>query len=86
MAGLAVAVTADTDLAALVTTHGCGLIASSSTPEAIAAAIREVSATELQAMRLRALEAARELSWEREQEKLLGIYQRLAALAPAASN
>ena len=81
MAGLAVAVTADTDLAALVATHGCGFTASTSTPEAIAAAIREVSAAELQAMRLRALEAARQLSWEREQEKLLRIYQRLAALA-----
>lgn len=86
MAGLAVVVTANTNLAELITQYGCGVAASSSTAEAIAAAINGINAEELAAMRARALEAAKQLCWEREQGNLKEVYDRLAAAsAPAPS-
>ena len=79
MAGLAVVVTAGTDLADLVARYGVGVAASASTPEAIAAAIERISPNELHLMRGRALAAARELSWEHERNKLTDLYDALAA-------
>jgi glycosyltransferase involved in cell wall biosynthesis len=84
MAGLAVVVTAGTDLADLVARYGVGVTASAATPEAIAAAINRISPEELHLMRGRALVAARELSWEHERDKLTGLYDTLAASGPAS--
>lgn len=81
MAGLAVVVTAGTDLADLVARYGVGVTATAATPEAIAAAIERIGLEELQLMRGRALTAARELSWEHERDKLTDIYDALAASA-----
>lgn len=85
MAGLAVVVTAGTDLADLVAKYGVGVTASASTPDAIAAAIERISPQELHLMRGRALAAARELSWEQERNKLTGLYDALAAAPGPAS-
>jgi len=81
MAGLAVLVTADTDLAVLVRQHGCGMTAADSTPEAIAAALALPSMPDLETMRANALAAARELSWDREETKLIELYDGLASPA-----
>lgn len=78
MAGLALVVTAGTDLADLVAKYGCGVAASASTPEAIAAAISRINPEDLQIMRARALDAARELSWESERDNLVRIYDMFA--------
>lgn len=82
MAGLAVVVAADTDLAELVAEYKCGVTAASSTPEAIAAAINDIQSDALQTMRMRALEAARHFSWENERKSLIRLYEQLDA-APA---
>ena len=79
MAGLAVVVTADTDLARLVQKHDCGLTAADSTPEAIAAVLASLDAETLARMRANALAAARKLCWNEEQAKLIALYQQLAA-------
>lgn len=86
MAGLAVLVTAETDLAKLVHERGCGLIATDSTPAAIAAALTALGQRDLAAMRARALASAPELSWDQERTKLASLYRGFVAPAgtPAA--
>ncbi|MGX1786685.1 glycosyltransferase family 4 protein [Bosea sp. NPDC055332] len=81
MAGLALLVADQTDLADLVREHDCGLAAMEATPEAIAAALSSLDPQLLATMRANALVAARELSWSREQAKLTALYERLAAQA-----
>jgi len=85
MAGLATIVTADTELADLTARHGSGVVASAATPDAIAVAISGLSDSSLQTMRGRALEAARELCWEKEQERLRDLYDKLAGAIAARS-
>ncbi|CAM5219640.1 Glycosyltransferase involved in cell wall bisynthesis OS=Bosea thiooxidans OX=53254 GN=SAMN05660750_04435 PE=4 SV=1 [Bosea thiooxidans] len=78
MAGLAVLVAADTDLAKLVTQYQCGLVTTDATPEAIAAALAALDPDKLAIMRANALIAARQLCWEQERTKLLALYDWLA--------
>jgi glycosyltransferase involved in cell wall biosynthesis len=77
MAGLALVVTSDGEAARFVESLGCGITASSSTPQAIAEAIRSVPPYQIESMRLLGLKAARRYSWEVEQSKLLELYERL---------
>lgn len=81
MAGLALVVTAETDLAEFVAHYRCGVTALSSTPKAIAAAINAISPDGLQTMRERALNLAKDFSWEQEQANLCEIYDRLTLSA-----
>ncbi|MGW9333396.1 glycosyltransferase [Bosea sp. NPDC055594] len=74
MAGLAPLVAAGTDLADLVTEHGCGLVAEAATPEAIAGALGALAPETLAAMRARALALGREFCWEQEQSRLVAVY------------
>ncbi|WID98750.1 glycosyltransferase [Bosea vestrisii] len=83
MAGLAVLVTAETDLADLVETYGCGLTATDSTPDAIAAALRALPIPELNQMRRNALASARALSWDEERQRLISLYETLSAAGQA---
>lgn len=78
MAGLAIVVADGTDLARLVGERGCGVVAGSATPDAIAEAILRLEPERLRACRDAARIAARELCWERESESLVRIYTELA--------
>lgn len=79
MAGLAILVTDHTELAKLVREHRCGFTAIESTPRAIAEALNALSLSDLATMGSHALAAARTLSWEQEQKKLVTLYETLAA-------
>lgn len=77
MAGLAVVVTAETDLARLIGEYHCGLTVQPSA-DAISREIGNLSLDEINRMRCASLDAAHELCWENEQEKLRAIYDSLA--------
>ncbi|WP_161992809.1 glycosyltransferase [Aureimonas leprariae] len=77
MAGLAVVATANTELAHFLDRHGCGVVADACAPEAIANAVGDLDAVRLSRLRMGALHAAAENSWDREQEKLVRIIDRL---------
>jgi glycosyltransferase involved in cell wall biosynthesis len=82
-AGLPVVVSDLPEAGRLVRERGIGRCAAPDDPAGIAAGLREALAArngEMPAQRLR--EAAAELTWEREKDRLLDLYERLAAVAP----
>lgn len=78
MAGLAVLITAGTELHNLIKDYHCGLAASDSTSSAIATALQELPLPLLSSMRANALAASCELCWETERTKLVALYDALS--------
>jgi hypothetical protein len=54
--------------------HAVGVLVASTAPEAIAAAIRELTPSRIDAYKKNALQAAHVLCWEKESEKMLAAY------------
>lgn len=69
-AGLAVAVSPGADLRQIVEGHGVGVASADASPQAVAAAINELDATQVERFREKARIAAGELCWEREKDIL----------------
>jgi hypothetical protein len=67
------------DLAALVEEHRCGIVLDEPTPQALTAALRDLSDEALNTMKRNALAAARHLCWEAERTKLRELYAGLSA-------
>ena len=75
IAGLMVIVSQGRDMQTLVERHGHGAVLGASTADALAGALRGLSVDEIMSCRRNALKAARELNWESEKEKLIGVYR-----------
>jgi glycosyltransferase involved in cell wall biosynthesis len=71
MAGLAVCVSDLPEMASIVRRYGVGVLLSSTTPDAIAAAVNGIDLSVLPELKARALAAARELCWEKEKRVLV---------------
>ncbi len=80
MAGLGVLVSPGEDMAGLVARYGVGRVAAPS-PDGLIAALAGLDDAALNAMKRAALQAARELNWNIEQERLLALYTGLASPA-----
>jgi glycosyltransferase involved in cell wall biosynthesis len=74
MAGLALVVMDVPELAPTVRQAGVGRLIDDFTPEAIAAAINSFDRASIDASKRASLELARELCWEREQERMITAY------------
>ena len=74
---LAIAIGPSPEMAALVKQHGLGVVAGSFRPEALARELIRLDAGQIGAMKQRSHEAARQLSFEREEEKLLALVDRI---------
>jgi glycosyltransferase involved in cell wall biosynthesis len=77
MAGLVVAVGPSPEMARIVREHGCGVVADDFSPAALAASLNALTPDAIDALKLRALDAARIFNAETEMAKLAGIYQHL---------
>lgn len=77
MAGLAQCVSHAEEMARLVEHFHMGVIINGEDPGAIAESINALTPTRLDTLRRNALEAARQLCWEHEQEHLLAVYRRV---------
>ncbi|MBZ6075650.1 glycosyltransferase [Microvirga puerhi] len=80
-AGLAVVVSPLPDMAEIVTRYRCGSLASDDA-SAITEVINGLDRTALDHMKRQALVAAAELSWNRERETLVGLYDQLSRTRP----
>jgi glycosyltransferase involved in cell wall biosynthesis len=76
MAGLGVVVSPLPDMAEIVESTGCGVLVQAE-PAAIAAALGSLDAAAIDALKRRALEAARTLNWTQESRKLVALYDAL---------
>jgi glycosyltransferase involved in cell wall biosynthesis len=74
MAGLALAVMDVPELAPVITANGNGAIIPDFTAEAIAACINSFDATRIDACKKASLALAKELCWEREQDRMIAAY------------
>src|SRR5262249_13403613 len=74
MAGLALCVTDLPEMARLIRERGLGVTFASVNPRVIAAAINALSPAAIDRYKRNALEAARELCWELESERLVSAY------------
>jgi glycosyltransferase involved in cell wall biosynthesis len=79
MAGLAICVTDLPSMAALVRATGAGVLAGDGSEHAIAAALRDLTPERIDAMKRRALEAAKELHFDTDAAPVCRLYE--AALA-----
>ncbi len=77
MAGLAVAIGPSPAMAALVEKYGIGIVAEDFEPASLAHKLNALSSTDIDSMKRRSLQAARELNAETEMRKLLDIYTQL---------
>jgi glycosyltransferase involved in cell wall biosynthesis len=77
MAGLALCVSDLPEMANLVKRFGFGQLVEACEEEAIAAAINSLDRQRIDAMKRRSIEAARELSWESEKQRMLSLYEEL---------
>lgn len=80
-AGLALIVSDLPDMRALVERHGFGVLTESLTPEAIAAAVNGLDAARIETLKRRSLDAARELNWDVERSRLVGLYDDVVSRA-----
>ncbi len=78
---LALAIGPSPEMTDLVKRYELGVVASSFAPEHVASVLSGLDAAQIDAMKHRAHEAARELCFEREEEKLLALVDRVAAAA-----
>lgn len=79
MAGLAVVATGPSEVSRLVESYGAGRGYSPATPEALAAALRDLDRDTLLAMRAGARAARKALSWEQESLVLRDLWERTLA-------
>jgi hypothetical protein len=70
---LAVAIGPSPEMAAIVERHGFGVVAADFRPESLAHALRSLDARKIDGMKQRAHEAARELSFEADETRLLSV-------------
>lgn len=77
MAGLMVIFPDGDDVAKIIGRYGCGLVLSDISPSGLAAVIDRLEVGEIQRRKNQALESARSLCWEREQSKLIALYDEL---------
>ena len=77
-AGLAVAIGPSPEMATLVERHGCGVVAESFEPQALARALQGLTTEKLMAFKDAAHRAADELSFERDGTLILSEIDRLA--------
>lgn len=77
MAGLALCVTDLPEMGGLVRKFGLGRTFREPDPRAIGLAVASLSPDEIEACKQRSLLAARELSWEVERDRLLGVFRAL---------
>jgi glycogen synthase len=78
MAGLALCVSGAPEMKRVVDEHALGVTFPDAEPATIAAAVNSLDRVSIATYKRNALAAARVLSWEQEQTKLLEIYERLA--------
>lgn len=83
MAGLAVVVSDLPEMAGLVRLHGHGRLVAQPDPALIAKTLNSLSPAVVNDMKRKALAAARELCWDREEEKFLTLVEELAAARSA---
>jgi len=81
MAGLAIAVTDLREMGALARSSGAGVTIPALSAEAIAGALNALTTADIDARRRAALEAAKELNWEKQSGPVLDAYE--AAMADA---
>jgi hypothetical protein len=74
---LALAIGPSPEMAALVERHGFGVVARDFLPLSLARALSALDAAKIDAMKARAHAAARELSFERSEEALLGLVNKV---------
>ena len=79
MAGLALCVSNLPEMAALVTRYDVGVLIARAEPDSIADAINRLDQAAIDEYKQHALAAARELSWDRESERMLRAYDGLVA-------
>lgn len=79
MAGLMVIFSDGDDVAEMVHRYDCGIILSNVSPANLAAAIDALEPHQIYQFKIRALESARSLCWDREQTKLIALYDELGA-------
>ncbi|RAU21859.1 hypothetical protein CU669_11175 [Paramagnetospirillum kuznetsovii] len=77
MAGLALCVSDSVEMSALMRLHGLGEVITADTTEAIARAVNSFDRDRIDACKRNAIEAARQLSWERESVKLVMAFEQL---------
>lgn len=77
MAGLALCVSDLPEMARLVKDHDLGILFSGMEPAAIAAAINSLDRTSIDRYKRLSLEAAQQLNWQKESEKLVSLCSRL---------
>lgn len=77
-AGLAVCIGPSPEMARLLRQYGNGFIAPSFEPRDVAALLNSLSAAQIDTAKRRSLVARQELNAEREQEKLLALYEEMA--------
>jgi glycosyltransferase involved in cell wall biosynthesis len=78
MAGLMVIVSDADDMAEIVRRDKCGRVLSDVSPSTLAATLDALELEEIRQCKVRARESARSLCWERERDKLIGLYAELA--------
>ena len=78
MAGLMVITSDADDVSEVLRQHGCGLTLSNLTPAHLADTIDGLSYAEIEGYKARSREAAHLLNWEREQSKLIALYDELS--------
>jgi hypothetical protein len=74
---LAIAIGPSPEMAALVRRHGLGVVAEDFRPASLGRALNALDAERINAMKARAHVAARELCFERSEEALLGLIERV---------
>lgn len=79
MAGLALCISDQEEVARIVKTYGNGKLIADHSPEGIAATINSFTREEIEACKRASIAAAGELSWEVEREKLLDAYRQIVA-------
>jgi hypothetical protein len=84
-ARLAVAIGPSPEMARLVREHDCGLVADDFSPAALSAALRPITAAQIDAWKQNSHRAADTLCWERESATLRREIDRLLALGPCAA-
>ncbi len=77
MAGLALCVSDLPEMARLVRRHELGVLVADCGEEAVAAAINSLDRERINAFKRGSIEAARELNWQAEQQRMLSLYEEL---------
>jgi len=79
MAGLALCISDSAEMSALLRHYELGEVILADTTEAIAEAVNSLDRDRIDRCKRNALEAAAQLSWEHESDKLLAVFERLRA-------